>query len=564
MFIPRQELADNGEINRQTIIQHVVLFGKQPHTPLERCAAAIYGSRYIDVLSQAKILKHLDDILGYIDVNNANDCQAALKRISVRKRVRDYVNTLRLDIGDPIYLHRMLPILSVHPEKPEHYSFTLETAPSSISTIAEFEYLVFNNFRKYRYLGGTSFAGYVYQNILYSLNANSIDELEDNDAWQARLAILLYATDLNDYVARNAFYDNEVRYRGIDYDTSFVPNYDVNALVPQQPLTTVSTHLQQIRYRNSIDVTTTKTIPLENMAIFLVFPFLNGHYIKPNGRIVYLNLNAQCKKSVRFIMNDLCHTHDLEYAVESASRNLKLDDVIYFAIYSETLQMQALALLVLRSMIGNYLTVNKYTIRIPNALTILSWTSMTCQPLTSIILPSSYSGASKAMDEKINLYASLIRDIAKSCFSTWNASMICSSYNIPEYILKPCYDRLRNDAEKYIFLTMLLQDYNYASYSAARNRLKPNFGQEKIDLSKYPVSGKMYNDSTLGERLKDLTEPLVRPTNINDGITTSCPPYKCIDMFEFEDLQLRMLVRNEDPQLTNDQLANYIALSLNT
>lgn len=560
MFALRQNFADNGEINRQTIIQQVILFGKRPQTTLEKMAAAIYGNRYIDVLFQAKIAKYIDDIMGYVDARTHADCQNALKRKSVRQRVRQYVEMLRLDIGDPIYLNRNIPILSVQPEKPEVHRFMLETTTSNISTIAEFEFMTFNNIRKYRYLGGTTFAGYIFQNILYSLNAQNVEALVDNESWQARLALLLHNTDLNDRVARTVFYENVVRYKGIDYDCSFVPKYDVNSLMPQQPPDSIATHLEMIRYRNSIDIVRTKQIPPNYMAIFRVFPFMHGHYIKPNGRVVFLNVSAQCRKSVRLTINDLCHSQDLEYTVESAARNLTLDDVIYFAIYAETIKEQALALLVLRCMIGSYVTIQKHSIRLPQALTILSWTKLSCNSLDTIILPPPYRNIPQ---QKIQMYTSLIKDIAKSCYSKMNAVIICGSYNLPEYILKPCYDNLQNDAEKYIFFTLLLQDYNYASYSNARNRLRPVFGQETCDLSQYEMSTNTYNDSTLADRLNALTEPLVKPANMNDVTITACPPYKCVDMYEFVDPQLQTLVKTESCQLTAHQFANYIALVLN-
>lgn len=562
MYIPRVEIADNGEINRQTIIQQVILFGKRPQTTLEMLAAAIYGSRYIDVLAQAKIYKHLDDIFGYVDANSKADCQTALGRNSIRKRVRKYVDMLRLSIGDAIFLNRNQPILSVQPEKPDIHRFMLETTTSSMATIAEFEYMVFNNYRKFRYLGGTSFSAYVFQNILYSLNAKSTEELEDNDAWQAQFAILLHATDLDDRVARSAFYENVVRYHGLEYDTSFVPKYDVNALIPQQPMTTIANKLDLIQYRSGINPEYVKQIPLEYMPIFIVFPFIAGHYIKPNGRIVFLNLNIQCKKSARFTMNELCHANDLEYAVESAARHLTLDDAIYFAVYSETLEMQALALMVIRCMIGNSITISKYKIQLPTALNILSWTKMTCKAPTSILLPTPPSSSSWVPEDKVRRYVDIIADIARSCFSKWGAAMLCGSYNLPEYLLKSIYDRMRNDAEKYVFYTLVLQDYTYAQYSAARNRLQPEFGQEIVDMSRHEPSMKIYNNSTLSERLDDLTEPLIMPTDINDTIITTCPPYKCVDMFEFADEQLRLLVANKDPQLSDVQFANYIALAI--
>lgn len=573
MYRLRSVNATNGEIKHHTIIQRIILFGAQPVTLLERLAAAVVGNRYIDVIAQAKILKNLDLLLDeaqnavpqVLDAMSRAQCIDILQNPKIVDVIRNKLNTIKLEIGDPIHLPKRPPIMSMQPKRFTPHKFEMTLMPSTLANISEFESLVFNNRCRYRYLDSTTFATYLMQNLLYSLNAETVEQLELNRVWQAQLAVLLHQTNYNEYVAQTAFYEDSVRFRGIVYDTSFVPKYDVKALVPQGRIRVPFDFNSLIDYYNKLDVKINSQIDLKYLRIFFTFPFKDGHYIQPSGKIVLLDLKGyQCRQSTRLIINRLCNSNDLEYAVASAAQNLSIDDVIQYTVMTTDIQQQALGLLVLRCMIGGYLTIDRYTIRLPSALNILSWTKFTCsenQKAHQIVLPHHYPVNASKLDRLL----SLIRDIANSCCSAQNCVLLCSSYSIPEYCLTACYKSLQNDAEKYVFFTLLLQVYKHATYVMARNYLKPQFGCEtSINVNKqHPItSPRLYVDATLGERIEALTEPLIRPTDFNANLSTTCPPYKCIDLYEFTNEQLRELVSLGRTQLTPQQKANLIALTL--
>lgn len=545
MFSTRTNFATNDEINRQQRIQDVILFGKRPTTLLEKKAAAISGHPTINPIIQAKIAKTLPTILKLVlhDKNNLN---------VIKQQIKNYLRTVKLRKGDVIRLNRNLPILTLQPEIIPEYNVLLDVVPSVSVNILEFEYLCFNNRTLYRYLTDTSFAAYLFQNILYSLNVQTVKQLEGNNAWQARLALLLDRTDFNDYVAKTVFYTDEIQYMGVVYDCKFVPKYDVNNLITQESINEHITDYSLINYYYSLDVRRVKQVPLKNIGIFLTFPFKDGHYIQPSGKIVYLNKFTDIKKSVRLTISELCNMSDIEFAIESAARTLTLDDVTYHAIYAKTLLEQAIALMIIRRLIGDILTLDTYRIQIPTELNILSWTKLACSN-SKIILPPNYKSKDTPM------YVGLIQDIAQSCNSKLGAAMLCSSFYIPEINISNVYDTLTTDAEKYILFTIILQDYTISMYYVARQRLNPIFGRSAIDLSKYPKFTRQYNDTTVSDRLDSLTEPLLAPTDINSGVSI-CPPYKCMEMYEFTNPQLNDLVKFGDTEMDEHQIANFIAL----
>lgn len=548
MFSTRLDLADNEELYRQQTIQRVILFGKKPTTFLEKKGAAIAGHPAINPIAQAKILKYLPHILTFIDD------ETDLYETKAKKRIVDFIKSVELERGDEIVIPARQPILALQPENPPVYDTMLDIGPTVSTNISEFEALCFNNKTQYRYYTNTNFAAYLYQNLLYSLNADNVEELVDNVSWQARLAVLLNRTNVSDYVATSVFYDDTVQYLGVVYDSSFVPKYDVRNLSPQRQISNKITNQQLINYYYDLNVKSTKKVPSEYIGIFMTFPFKDGHYIQPNGQIVYLgNMYSASLKSVRLTLSNLCSISEIESTLDSLARNTRLDWVINYAIHSANLLEQAVALMIIRRLVGPTLTlVGSYRIHLPSELNILSWTKLACSD-TKVILPLYYPS------KDTPLYVSLVQDIAQSCYTKLGASMMCSPYRIPEVNMREVYDNLNTDAEKYIFFTIILQSYALPMYDYARRQLQPEFGRSIVDLSRYPISPQPYIDSTLADRLDTLTEPLIAPTDINAGLTI-CPPYKCIEMYEFTNPQLKQLCKIGQVELTPMQMANFLTL----
>lgn len=523
-----------------------MIFNKKPTTLFEKKAAAIYGHPSINPIYKTKILKNLDTILTLF--NNETD----LYDKKIKEKIRECIKNTTLDINDTIELIPKTPILTIQPLEIQSDTVYLETYPITYTNLKEFEYICFGNKLSYRYMDENSFPSYLYLNLLHSLNATDPQQLIGNNKWQAKLAILLKETNLNNYVATAVFYHNTITYNDITYDVSYVPKYDVSNLKPQNIMIGKYRHLKLIDYYYDLDVENTRRIKMENIGIFLTFPFKNGYYIQPNGDLIYLNLYTNKKQSIDLNIDTICYMHDIEFFIDLLSRYIHLDDAINYALYAKNLTHQAIALLIIRRLVGNVLVLGSYEIHLASELTILSWTQLACGNM-KLILPNKY------LITDTPIYVSLINDIAASCFTKKGASILCSSYFIPEVNIHAVYKLLKTDAEKYVFFTLLLQTYIVAPYYYIRNTLKPQFGRQIINLAKYPKINREYNDSTIVNRLDSYSEPLLKPTDVNADVHI-CPPYKCIDLYEFSNEQLKELVTTGDTILNNNQLASFLSL----
>lgn len=552
MFSVRQTIATNQELARQRAIEKSVLFGKTPTTFIEKKAAAITGHPDINPILKCKVAIALDTILKFVESDND------FENVKIINRIRNHLETINIETGSTLTMVRKLPILSVQPIVPIEYVNVLETEISTVVNIADFEYTMFNGKVKYRYMRETSFATYMYQNIMYFLNTYDVNALEGIDTWLARYAVLLNRTKFSDYVAKKAFYQDIVYFHGVGYDTSFVPKYDVNNLRPQDPIPCSITDESQIDYYYKLNVLRTDQVPIDKIGIFLTFPFKDGHFIKPNGRIRYLGLDNRKRalKSVRLMIKNICSVNDIEAALDSAARGMQLDDIIYRAVYSRNLKEQAVALMIIRRIVGNYARVGKYIIQIPNEMTLLSWTKLSCRK-NSIILPPIYTD-----DNKAPHYVSMIQDISQICYDKMGASIICSNHFLPELNLSAIYQLLQTDAEKYIFYTLVLQDYPIPMYYDAREKLKPKFGTAHIDLEKYKQMKRPFINVSMEDRLNSITQPLVDMSDDTFTMENKCTPYDCFEMYEFHDEKLKILVTDGDVELDRNQIVNFITLSI--
>lgn len=550
MFSTRTEFATNDELIRQKEVEGVILYGKKPTTFIEKKASAIYGHRDINIIAQAKIYQTLDYILTFI----SNEDQ--LTDPKIQERIRNYIKSVTLDKDTKILLPKKLPILTLQPEQIPPYSVMLNTEEISAVNIADFEYLCFKNRIRFRYLKNSSFAMYMYQNILNYLNAASSKELEGNNMWQAKLGVLIERTNFSDYFAMQAFYDDAVTYRGVTYDTSFVPNYDVKNIEPQDPINPSTTEIQMINYYYLLDERTTRKVPTEMIGIFLTYPFKNGHYIRPTGEIVYLQLRSyNTLQSSRIAIQNLCTMNDIESAIENAARSIPLGDAIYYAVYSRNLKEQSIALLILRRLVGDILTIGEERINLPSEAVILSWSKTDCSNQTLALPP-------KIHNKNYIMYLELIQDIAASCNSKLGAAIMCSAYFIPEMHITEVYQKLTTDAEKYVLFTLILQDYPTNRLYMNLKKLNPTFGGSEIDIiGKYPPGNRLYSDTLVSDRLNALSEPLLLPSDVNAGVNV-CTPYSCSELYEFNDPQLRDLVKFGDVELNPEQLSNFIVLNV--
>lgn len=568
MFTLRDTFTTNEEYDRQKIVERIILFdNKTPTTLLEKKAAAINGHKSINPVMQTKIFKNLQYIRNIFD----NDESKLINDPKVKIQINDYLKTISLEYKDVLSLPKKIPIFAQPPTSIPKYSQQLEIVQCNQVHIPDFEELCFKNKTKFRYLPNTNFAVYVYQNLLHYLNLNCPTELADKEddpelCWRSKLAMLIRDVNFNESLTKAMFRDDTITFNNQLFDTSYVPKYDVDSLIPQKPISYIDddddtiVDRDYIKYHESLDVMREKFVPTEYINIFLVFPFKNGCYIDPSGQIIYLNLplSPPPKKSARLLIEN-CNMYDIENFIDQNVRLISLDDAIYNAVYAKNIQHQSVALLILRRLVGDVLTLNSLKINIQNELVILSWIRTTCVDKYTIILPPIYKTSSSSS----SLYVSLIKDIAQSAHDKLSAVMLCSRYTLPEVDISNVYQMLTSDAEKYVFFTLLLQEYNIYIYKIARDELSPNFGRRTNGdlLANYEPSYRLYQDTTITDRLDTLTQPLVLPTDVNEAVNI-CSPYKCGDLYKFTNPQLHALVVDGDVSLDDKQMSAFISLYL--
>lgn len=560
-------LTDDRQVNRQERIQNTLFFNNFPNKSLEKKAASVFGHRSIDPIIQAKVFK----LLKYIIPNDSNadpivSTEKELKDPTIKKKIRRFLNNEKLDANDDIWLPVKKQIYSLENEDETIMDDVYQLKESTNANIVDFESLVFNNNKLQSYLEGTSFADYVYVNILYSLGAKNVNGLQNMNDWQAKLALLINETNSDCNVAKMAFYDNSVEYEGQTYDTSFVPKYPVFDLIPRPPTFDINNDVSLIEYYEQLNIDDMSVIPIDKMSIFYTFPFKKGFYIKPNGKVVYLNYN-HCSNTLSssFRIGNLCNVTDIQSELDVTARSITLDEAKYHAIYAESLEEQGMALLLMRRILKrDYFYIKSYRIDLPSDAEVLSWTKnrRACSQF-NIIFPK----ARNVDPQLVQVYVSLIKDIANSCYSRRGASIMCGPYNIPEFICSHVYDGLESDAEKYVFFTLMIQDYQLPEFIRGRKLLFPVFGTQVIDLSRYPEFRRQYMEYAIeNDKGMDITEPLILGNKTIKRI-----PQNCAELYQFTDNTLNFLVENGSVDITSalgrsvfsrEQIANFITLTL--
>lgn len=547
---------DQQELERQKAIENVLLYGYTPTTLEEKKAAAIYGHASIDPIYRAKVEQSLSHILAILRASSDG-----LEDADLRKSLKSYLDVRPLALNIPVMVAKKRPVLAAYspPATRSNYQTTyLPSVKGSSVNLLDFEQKVFNNKVQYRYLNDSNFATYVFNNILYSLGAQSVDELEQHDSWQAKLAILIPHMEFDELSVKDAFQNDRVVYNSKFYDTSFVPKYDVNSLVPQPNVNDTTTNdLDLINYHNNLNVKETSSVPMEKMAIFLVFPFKDGHLVQPNGKIVFLDYAIPVKRrSVELLLGNLCNTYNVEATIDDYARLIRLDEVKHHAIYAKSLNEQALALMIIKRLVGSHLRVGSHLVNIASEVTLLSWTEHYCSKVKDFILPPFYES------DRAESANRLVKDIAGSCSSMMGACILCSGFKLPENlysnVLKsieesPDEDASTIDARKYVFYTLVLQEYQLTPFIQIRDQLKPSFGSNSIKLDHFDhfKASKKY----VNKVYKD--DPLVLPST-----STLCTKYDCFEMYEFVDNQLNKIVKGHPVDLSRHQFINFVTLML--
>jgi hypothetical protein len=228
MFRKRASLASDDEIKAKEKIWNVIRGAEvylNAATLLQKKAMAIVGHRSIPAVKELKVFKTLSEIFNVIQ----ND-ESALNDLNIRRQIKALADGMTIERGAVLRMPIRNNILRYVPERWSGYSRILDVTASRDTFLYDFEGIIFAKAVRYGYYEDTSFANYVYQNILHSLKIASVNELEGDHRWQARLASILRLFHFNDFYAKLVFYEDSIRYDGVWIDTSFVPKYDVREI----------------------------------------------------------------------------------------------------------------------------------------------------------------------------------------------------------------------------------------------------------------------------------------------------------------------------------------------
>lgn len=570
MFIARSAVnlptPDQSEIDRINDVRPLLYYSKDGarKSLFEKKASAILRHRSIDPIKQAKIYKHITEIVAIFKGDEAALCENA-SMSDVRKQIAEYVQGITLEKSDRIVMaKRLMYMASVRPYTPPMPSkaiFDLKTTVSTKRqpTLYAFEMLVFKGRGAAEYLKGRNFAHYLYHNLKLAF------QTDDEQSWQRRLAEVLRQTDCDDRVAFEAFYRDSVKHEDVVYDTSFVPMFDVRSLQHQcLPIASLcikdnKTKVELAKFYDSFMTEPNAVVPQPMLAVFRTFPFKNGYYIHPEtGRLEQIFLPPSSSKNTfqvnkaMMITSDLCEMSNLESAIASAARTIPLDDIAKSAVFATNLRDVAFALSTLRHVTGSehFKVDASHIIPLPTLNEILGWMPLRYENNMFLLPPLDRSPYAEHMT---GVYLDLIKFIASTCVTSTGAAIKCSPYRFPEHILKNVFDKLTTDAEKYVFLTILIQDYDYVTFIRARNELHPIFGSAVVKAEGLPPENtRCITNNTDVDKL---------PEYPDEGATVcSDNPYiYCSTYYTFSDPQLRTLCATGTVDLTDFQLAGVIA-----
>lgn len=567
MYKLRDTFPTNDERSRQHKIQKIII-GELPVTRVEKLAASILNNEYINSSRSFKLEKNIQAIQSILNTNDLTDDALIFEK---RRPILQLVENTKFQIGDKFQLSFKSKIPTWFPEPNKQSIIQWSVLPSINVSLADFQQLLFNNKIIQPYYKNINFVDYIVTNLKYFLDIQEIEEITDNLLDQAKLLLFIDKTDYNEYTLIRAFYDNTLTYNNVIFDTSFVPKYPVLELKHQFEPIINNDYAKEIEYWNSIDLSTIQSIPLEYLAIFMVFPFKNGFYVQPDGKIMKIPVKLQNRMSLINTLDSICSINDLEAILDETSKFYSIEEVLNWTLYEKSLRNVGLGILLLRRYYGNILTINPFKIALPTEYNVLSWLSLQCTNKNSskgIILP--INDDSRHSIDKLNQTAiitiALIRDIISSCQTAFGASVLCSNYCILEIDMYKVFKQLKTPTEKYVFLLLIYQYYPYYNYHRAIKALhtQVTFGRDTtIDVLKlYKPSIRRYVNASIETKLSTISMEIVRPQDLNNKVVT-CSPSLCPDLYEFTDPQLNELAKtNSVTFYTPKQIANYIDLCM--
>lgn len=573
-------------------------------SPLQYVTSAILFQANIDKILCAKILKYLPHIIGFFNINKNDTTEIKYQTLiglltndDLKERILNFTKSVGLEKNDIITISRKKIIFTTFPQKIKEYkkNIVIENAYVKINSLFDFEHTIFSKNITFKYYENVNFAFYIYMNLMNDLGIKDDSELLLFNSWKSKLALLLVQTNFDNKVAVSAFRNNTVTYKGVVYDTSFVPKYNVQDIRPIQRNMTNPINVQNmISYRNQLNVRTTKKIDLKYLPLFYTFPFKDGHLIKSDGQIVFMNVPEPTNYVKRIISSSLsiCSLDNVEELVKYVIERLSISEIISTAVNSNSLSEQALALLTLWFIRGSYMYINYIKINLPSLTNLLKWNLCLFTPNmsnVSIILPPLYNNIYKNSYFELNvkLYTNLVKHIASIAQSAIAVCILCSKYKIPEIVIAHVYNNLdenlgkKNTTQLFVFFTLLIQEnYNFI-YINARNLLKPTFDTkvtntgillpEEIEVYQYyniqvpniepfKKNSSPYVDKTWKQMLNESSLKIFALGDIGSA-KIDCVLDECLSLPD-QTTKLNFLAKNNFCPLTNLEIAAFITLSV--
>lgn len=388
-----------------------------------------------------------------------------------------------------------------------------------------------------------------------------------------------------------AFYSNQIEYKGTLLDISFVPKYPINEIRKSQYAFDSETlndliincrshscdelsNFDSFGYRDALDVKITDTILAVHKSFFRVFPFKDGHWIDyKTGKIKMIPVlftKDTYHSSLILDIDLMLQVIDKGALAEECSLEHTLHELVSYASYC-TLEQQAMCLIVLRKMVGNYLVLNNFIIELPFLNEVMTMLKNYCAnnvcskfkkslgikainlmfPIESVFLIQNNRAT-------ITEYSNMIKSIASTALSSLHCSYLCSNYYLPETMYASVYKTLKEAKFLYAFFTLCLQENNKTMYREYRSKLEPIWvtsnklnQTEEVLFHRYPSNGHnpIPYDNNFSAILNNRCS-VIRPQDVNTVMLGQSPSKKYIKKFEFVNSQLNDLVYTGSTELT--------------
>lgn len=541
---------DSNQLIRQNRIWNLINDPNEKPKSIFDCKvmSILNNSNFIDPIISSKIYNVLEQIL------NSNINFEELLTIDQKTKLNEFIDNVQ--VKNLKYFS--LPVKSkisknfTTPKIQNTFEFQNET--SFNTSLYNFENLMFDNNVKIQYNNGESFSAYLYKNILNYFNIDSIQESEYlQPDWRLDLAKLLKLFKFNNYLAKQMFYNNVVMYDNEKYDVSFVIKYDVESLNSKPIVDQRLDYNSLIKYYETFDPANTKNVPKEFRSIFKTFPFKNKYYINyKTGSITFIDYKKNYKLSTNLYISDICNIKNINHAISAVAENVSTKELMSYIIHSSVLKHQGLALIILKQKIGNiWKHKDLFEINLPFLNNIFGWCKLSCNNM-QILLPLENPSTNFT-----NEYVKLIKYIEKCASSKLDVAFLCSPYLLPAYESSLVYKKLTTDLQKYIFITLMLQEFQSNEFFEYMHRLKPSFSQtQQLELLPFE------------HLLKKTPATIHLKPKYNNLIESGsemfyCTPLTCMEKFEFTNDRLNALVNDEKIEMLDKEQCRYIALLLN-